>query len=115
MSPKNRNRGISTGVALLCTAVFMTTGATAAPSSSNEIAIRYVKADLARPGAAESLYRQIQQAARRVCHEPGWRDLALYTQFQQCYEHAIDAAVAKVDATALTALHRSKTQRTAAG
>jgi UrcA family protein len=122
MSPMNRNRGTVTGpatapsmTALLCTAVFMTTGAIATPQSANDIHVSYVKADLTRPEAAQSLYKRIQQAARMACQEPSIRELALYEQYRRCYASAVDAAVAKVDATALTALHRARTQRSAAG
>jgi UrcA family protein len=121
MSTDNRNRGILTGLtaapftaALLCTAVFAT-GALAAEPASNTETVSYVKADLSEPQAAESLYKRIQSAARHVCQEGAVRELARYTEYQQCYERAVDAAVAKVDASALTALHRSRMQRLAAG
>jgi UrcA family protein len=122
MSPMNRNRGTPTALAaaplmtaLLGTAVFMTTGAISAPQSVSAIGVSYVKADLTQPEAAQSLYKRIQHAARMVCHEPSIRELARYEEYRQCCATAVDAAVAKVDATALTALHRSRTQRTAAG
>ena len=122
MSPENRNRGVLTGLtaaplmaALLCTTAFATTAAIAAEASPSEAEVSYVKAALSQPEAAESLYKRIQFAARSVCHEPPARELARYMKYRQCYESAVDAAVAKVDATALTALHRSRTQRSAAG
>lgn len=118
MSLMNRNRG-PTGLtaaplmtALLCTAAFMATGTVQA---GNSIHVSYVAADLTTPEGAQKLYQRIQRAARVVCNWPDIRDLATYTVFKQCYERAVDDAVAKVDATALTALHRSKTQRNAAG
>jgi UrcA family protein len=122
MSPMNRNRGTLTGptaaplmTALLCTAVFMTTGAIAAPQAVNAVNVSYVKADLTQPESAQSLYKRIQQTARTVCQEPSIRELARYEEYRHRYESAVDAAVAKVDATALTAIHRSRTQRSAAG
>lgn len=118
MSLMNRNRG-PTGLttaplmkALICTAAFMATGAVHA---GNEVHVSYVAADLTRPEAAQALYQRIQRAARVACNEPDIRDLAAYTVFKQCYERAVDEAVVKVDATVLTALHRSKTQRNAPG
>jgi UrcA family protein len=101
--------------ALLCTAACMTTGAIAAPQPVNAVDVSYVKTDLDRPEALQSLYKRIEHAARTVCHEPGTRELAGYQQYRRCFANAVDAAVAKVDVTALTALHRSRTQRTAAG
>ena len=122
MSHENRNRDILTGLtaaplvaALLCTTTFATTGAIAAAPTSTEVAVSYVRADLSQPEAARSLYKRIQSAARSVCHEPPARELVRHIKYQQCYESAVDAAVAKVDASALTALHRSRTQRSAAG
>ena len=122
MSHDNRNRGTLIGLtaaplmaALLCTTAFATTGAIAAEPTPDEIAIRYVRADLSQPNAARSLYRRIQAAARSVCHEPDLGEMARYAKYRQCYKRAVDAAVAKVDASALTALHRSRMQRSAAG
>jgi UrcA family protein len=122
MSHDNRNRVTLIGLtaapliaALLCTTAFATTGAIAAELTPDEIAVNYVRADLSQPKAAQSLYRRIQAAARSVCHEPAMGELARYMKYRQCYESAVDAAVAKVDASALTALHRSRMQRSAAG
>jgi UrcA family protein len=112
----NRNRGGTlTGLALLCTAALTATSAIAAPETQESLSVSYVAADLARPAAAEALYRRIQQAAHMVCHEPDIRELARHSNYERCYKKAVDAAVAKVDATALTVLHRCKVQRSAAG
>jgi UrcA family protein len=123
MSDDNRNRGTPTGLtaapliaALLCTTAFATTGVIAAAPTPDEVAVSYVRADLSEPKAARSLYKRIQAAARSVCHEPTYSlELTRYRIYRQCYERAVDAAVAKVDASALTALHRSRLQRSAAG
>jgi UrcA family protein len=122
MSYDNRNHGTLTSLtaapltaALLCTTAFATTGAIAAAPTSTEVAVSYVRADLSQPEAARSLYKRIQFAARSVCQEPPIRELARNIKYRQCYESAVDAAVAKVDSSALTALHRSRTQRSAAG
>lgn len=122
MSTMNRNRGTLTGLAaaplmtaLLCTAAFVTTGAIAAPPSRESVHVSYVAADLAQPEAAAALYLRIQRAARRVCHEPDLRMLRDHLLYQQCYDKAVDDAVANVNATALTALHRSRTHGSAAG
>jgi UrcA family protein len=100
---------------LFCTAAFMATGAVAAPKTADSINVSYVAADLTQPEAARTLYRRIQRAARLVCHAPEIRDLPAWEEFQRCYDGAVDNAVAKVGASTLTALHRSKTQRNAAG
>jgi UrcA family protein len=100
---------------LLCTAAFMATGAVAARQPVDSINVRYVAADLTKPEAAQTLYKRIQYAARMVCHEPGITELNARAVYMRCYEHAVGEAVAKVDATALTALHKSRMQRNAAG
>jgi UrcA family protein len=118
MSPMNRKSGTVIGVALLCTAAFTASGAFAAPTvdqSAPTVHLSYSDASLAKPGGPELLYRRIQGAARRVCHEPDIRELAAHARFQQCFHDAVDTAVAEVNVTTLTAYHRSKTQRSAAG
>ena len=114
MSGMNRKHGTSVGLALLCTAAVMASGAIAAPTT-DEVSVSYVTADIATPGGAEALYRHIQRAAKMVCHEPNIRELNEYRAYRICYDRAMDAAVAKVDSSALTALHRSRTQRGTAG
>jgi UrcA family protein len=121
MSLMNRN-GVLGGLAaapvmtaLLCTATFITTGASAASLTLKSVNVSYVAADLTRPESAQKLYVRIQRAARLVCSEPDVRDLPVRPAYQQCYNHAVDNAVATVNASALTALHRSKTQRGSSG
>jgi UrcA family protein len=120
MSLMNRKRRAGgqpmTGLsALLCTAALMATGAVAAPQAEDSIHLSYVTTDLSRPEGAKALYWHIQRAARLVCHAPDVRDLPAWEVYQRCYDRAVDNAVEQVGASALTALHRSKTQRNAAG
>jgi UrcA family protein len=121
MSLINRKRGLigltaaPLSTVLLCTAAFMATGAIATAQAQDSIHLSYVTADLTGPEGAEVLYLHIQRAARTVCHAPDIRELKALAQYQRCYDRAVDDAVAKVGASALTALHRSKTQRNAAG
>jgi UrcA family protein len=100
---------------LLCTAAFMATGATAATQVEDSIQLSYVTADLTQPEGAKTLYRRIERAARQVCHGTDLRDLTALADYDRCYRHAVDDAVEKVGVSAVTALHRSKTQRNAAG
>lgn len=116
MSLMNSKRGAVSALALLCTATFVTSGAmAAAPETVDSVNVGYVAADLGKPDGAGILYRRIQLAAQTVCHEPDIRNLTALARYQKCFESAVDAAVARVNASALTALHRSKTQRNAAG
>jgi UrcA family protein len=100
---------------VLCTAAFMATGAHAAAQVEDSIHLSYVAADLTQPEGAKTLYRRIQRAARKVCHGPDIRDVSALADYDRCYQRAVDDAVAQVDVSTLTALHRSKTQRNAAG
>jgi UrcA family protein len=121
MSLMNRNGGLGglaaapVMTALLCTATFITTGAGAATLAMKSAYVSYVAADLTRPEDAQKLYARIQRAARVVCSEPDIRDLPDRPAYEQCYKEAVDNAVAKVNASILTALHRSKTQRGSTG
>src|SRR6266702_3895802 len=121
MSLMNRN-GVLGGLAaapvmtaLLCAATFITTGASAGTPTVKSADVSYVATDLTRPEDAERLYRRIQRAARVVCSEPDIGDLPIRAAYKQCYNQAVDNAVAKLNASVLTAVHRSKTQRGSAG
>jgi UrcA family protein len=120
MSLMNRKRRAGrqpmTGLsALLCTAALMATGAVAAQQAEDSIHLTYVTTDLTQPEGAKALYWRIQRAARLVCHAPDTRQLPAWRVYQRCYDRAVDNAVEQVGASALTALHRSKTQRNATG
>ena len=107
MSGMNHKRGTSIGLAVICGAAVMAGGATAA-TITDSISVSYVTADLATPEGAQQLYQHIRRAAKSACHQPDIRDLTRYRLYRDCFERAVDAAVAKVDSSALTALHRNK-------
>src|SRR5438105_4570006 len=89
--------------ALLSTAVLGSTAALAAdPTAPPSLTVSYVQADLQGPAATEKLYNRIQRAARNVCQEPMLREVDRYHLYKNCYERAMDNAVANVGATALT-------------
>lgn len=79
------------------------------------ITVRYSRAELGSPEGAQHLYRRLKNAARQACGDVDGRELKLHVFAVKCYERAIDDAVAKVNEPGLTALHRSRSQRTAAG
>jgi len=116
MNRMNRKRSL-VGFALVCTTTLAAGSVVASPDDFTTVestSVHYHKAQLAQPEAAATLYRRIQRAARRVCHEPDVRELEVYAKYEQCFEGAVDKAVANVDVSALTALHR-KAQRSAPG
>jgi UrcA family protein len=91
-------------------------GAVPAPSGSDvpRVTVRYSPAELTEQKGADQLYRRIQFAARQVCGSFDSRELALRRVFRKCYENAVDDAVAQVNSTMLTAVHRIRTQRVSA-
>ena len=108
--------GILSSLILLGTTALSSTAALAAsPPTVATRSVNYVQADLNDPASAAALYKRIQRAARLVCEQPFAREVDHYAEFKTCYDRAVDAAVANVDATALTAVHHRKTQRLAAG
>ena len=98
--------GILSGLMLLSTASLAETPV----DTVRSLNVEYVQADLADPAAAKALYGRIQRAARMVCDAPAVREIDRYLEYKTCYTRAVDAAVAAVGATALTAVHRGKTQ-----
>jgi UrcA family protein len=70
------------------------------------VSVRYDDLNLANAEGAHVLYNRISEAARKVCGPsfatfyPGkWRE------WKECYQSTVDAAVKRVDAPMLTALH----------
>jgi UrcA family protein len=103
-------RRVALGVALLASAI-----ALSAPPPPGHALVSYGDLDLSQPEAAQVLYRRISMAARRVCKEPGLRDLSARRAYGHCYRTAVTTAVNEVNDRQLTALHRAKFPRAAAG
>lgn len=77
-------------------------------------AVSYADLDLSKPAGAQTLYKRIQKAARRVCGPvDNYTFITPAKAFRQCYEQSIAEAVAQVDRPSLTALHKVETSRTA--
>jgi len=110
----NRLSGILSGVTLLGMAALSSTVALADSPAVETRTVNYVQADLSDPASTQALYRRIQRAAQIVCEQPYTREIDRLGLFKKCYDRAVETAVANIDATALTALHRSKTQHLAA-
>jgi UrcA family protein len=78
-------------------------------------AVSYADLDLSKPAGAQTLYKRIKAAARRVCGPiDHYTYVAPAQAFRECYAKAIADAVAQVDRPSVTALHREQT-RTARG
>ena len=115
----SRNRlltraGISVAFAL-CTCL-VAHGASAAQTRVKTTAVSFADLDLSKAAGAQTLYKRIKVAARRVC---GPADRYIYgapgNAFRKCFDAAVADAVAQVDRPSLTALHQDETSRTASG
>ena len=73
--------------------------------------IEFRDLDLTKPEGAVDLYGRIERSARIVCTDSlsPW-DAQRVLTFQRCYTATIEAAVAKINAPRLNALHREKTR-----
>jgi len=99
----------------LYTAVYCAFGTAAlgtltAPAGAAEEAVpsktvRFDDLDITKPAGAKVLYRRIQAAAQEVCQiVPMTREMQLMSIEHACIVRAIDNAVRKVNAPALTEL-----------
>lgn len=102
--------GIAAAVAL-CSCL-IANGAAAGQSQQVSVTVSFADLDLSKPAGAQTLYKRIRAAARRVCG-PVDTHVAVRRWSGECFETAIDDAVAKVDRPSLTALHKEDTSRTA--
>jgi UrcA family protein len=66
--------------------------------------VRYSDLDISNPEGAKALYHRIRAAARDVCDLSTAGDPVLRAATRACVDTAIDNAVRKVDAPALTSL-----------
>ena len=88
------------------------TASLAVPSTSVQAAeqnpptktVRYADLNIAEVAGAKTLYSRIRAAAQEVCGRSINTDPILRPAMQACVKTAIDNAVKKVDAPALTAL-----------
>jgi UrcA family protein len=111
-----RHFGILSGLVLLGTAAVGSTAALATgPTETPSLTVNYLQSDLQDPAYAEALYHRIQRAARIVCQQPNTREVDRYHLYKICYDRAVENAVANVGASALTAVHRSRSHTQATG
>ena len=67
--------------------------------------VSYEYRDLATTSGVEQLYRRLQAAAHEVCADYDPRGFSTARAHAVCYERALDAAVARVNAPLLTERH----------
>jgi UrcA family protein len=85
-------------------------GAVCAPSTSAQAqevqskVVRFADLDITKPAGAKVLYGRIRAAAHEVCDQSAGSDPILRPAVHACIDKAIDDAVRKLNAPALTAL-----------
>ena len=67
--------------------------------------VQYTRGDLTSEQGASVLYARLDTAARAVCGTKS-RVLTELAQWQRCHDEALDRAVAEVNDTRLSALHK---------
>jgi UrcA family protein len=105
----NASRLVSVvGFAVSWAAALSATDAVASPGYAprESISVKYSSAELDRRDGVESVYGRIRKAARTVCDDLDVHNLARRNEYLQCYNRAVEAAVATVGDARLTALHR---------
>jgi UrcA family protein len=97
--------GIAAALAL-STCLIANYAAAEAPTKS--VTVSFADLDLSKTAGAQTLYKRIKGAARRVC---GTKDRYTQESWRKCIEDAIANAVAQVDRPSLTALHKEEANR----
>jgi UrcA family protein len=98
------------GIAALALCTCLVAYSASAEPKLNSQSVSYADLDLSKPAGAQTLYKRIKKAARRVCGPvDNYTHVTPSRRFRECYEQAIADAVAQVDRPSLTAVHREKT------
>jgi len=70
----------------------------------------YSDLDIVKENGAKALYRRLQSASKRVCGIQSIQaagNIRLIQEQRDCYQNALNKAVAKIDSPTLTAIHES--------
>jgi UrcA family protein len=70
--------------------------------------VSYSDLNVEKEEGAETLYRRLQQASRRVCGVESIRSVRgakIESEQRSCYQQALEEAVAEIDSEALNAVH----------
>jgi UrcA family protein len=81
-----------------------------AESEAPSVTVSLERYDLSKQSDADLLYVRLQRAAREVCRPLESRELSFKRLHTQCFENALQNAVASVDDVKLTALHQSDSE-----
>jgi UrcA family protein len=83
----------------------MAAGATGTDNDPPSVTVKYSQDSLASSDGVSDLYRRISFAAKQVCPDASFKDLAVQFRVNQCREHAVAVAIRQIGNTQLAALH----------
>jgi UrcA family protein len=113
VNTSTKNRTLAGIAALTLTALTCVQDAQADGIETRTVA--YGDLNLDSAGGAKALYHRIKAAAREVCSPLDGKDLTLRAAWQSCYDHAIDAAVVKVNSREFAIVRAQSTGHAPAG
>jgi UrcA family protein len=100
--------------AAIATAAAFGVPALAAPEGANSrsMTVSYGDLDLSQPAGVNALYTRLRTAAGSVCGpKADGRNLTMRFYWKQCFNEALDTAVAKVAHVGLSEIHLAQTGR----
>jgi len=105
--------GVLGAVALLANVSVMASNTSQVYEEGNDYAttVRFDDLNLDRQAGAETLYKRLESAARRVCGARQTGSVFLHDtrDWKRCQADALQRAVARIDNTHLTAVHQHHT------
>lgn len=89
--------------------------ASAEPRDVISVKVTFADLDLNKQAGAETLYRRIQSAARSVCGRADAREIERRSEFRDCFDETVQAALKQVNRSSLYAVHNRRTGTRASG
>jgi UrcA family protein len=99
------NFSLSAALAVAALAMTPSFAAAADARAPHEVTVYYDELNMSTERGATALYSRLRAASREVCAPLEGRDLRQRAAFNACYSQALSNAVARVNRTAVTALH----------
>jgi UrcA family protein len=85
-------------------------GAASPAADVPTVVVKYSQESLANDGGVQDLYRRITIAARQVCPDASFRDLAAQHRVAQCRVEAMARAIRQIGNSRLAALHAGRSK-----
>ena len=113
MKQSKRLRSVVVTVAVTVAVVVLSLPAIASADAGDKLKGRSEKVSYAdlnadKKDGAQTLYRRVQQASKRVCGVESLKisgSIRDVSQAQRCYRNTLDTAVARIDNSELTEIH----------